>query len=234
MISDERAKQTFSGNGSSKKFPIPFDFFKNTAGVFDKNNQISVILTDAAGTETTLTEDTDYEVEIHNTGLTEDTDGETKLDDTGNSGSAGYSGYVVLNTAPAVGEKLTIMRDVPLVQELNLAAGQEIPAVALEAALDKIVMTQQQLNEKLQRAICYPVSAEEKPSAEGFLEQLNELKDTAQKAQAEAQKALSQASDLKDETLQIARCARNIAGADEDVPVDIAILLDEIKETQEN
>lgn len=84
------------------------------------------------------------------------------------------------------------------------------------------------------RAICYPVSAEEKPSAEGFLEQLNELKDTAQKAQAEAQKALSQASDLKDETLQIARCARNIAGADEDVPVDIAILLDEIKETQEN
>ena len=233
MISDERAKQTFSGNGSSKKFPIPFDFFKNTAGVFDKNNQISVILTDATGTETTLTEDTDYEVEIHNTGLTEDTAGETKLDDTGNSGSTGYSGYVVLNTA-AVGEKLTIMRDVPLVQELDLAAGQEIPAVALEAALDKIVMTQQQLNEKLQRAICYPVSAEEKPSAECFLEQLNELKDTAQKAQAEAQKALSQASDLKDETLQIARCARNIAGAEEDVPVDIAILLDEIKDKQEN
>lgn len=65
MISNERVKHIFSGNGSSKKFQIPFDFFQNAAGVFDKNNQITVILTNSAGTETTLTEDTDYEVETH-------------------------------------------------------------------------------------------------------------------------------------------------------------------------
>lgn len=140
MISNERVKHTFSGNGSSKKFQIPFDFFKNTAGVFDKNIQISVILTNAAGTERTLTEDTDYEVETW---------------DPSDSGSSGYSGYVHVFTAPAVGEKLTIMRDVPLVQELHLEEGREIGRVELEAALDKVVMTLQQLNEKLGRAICY-------------------------------------------------------------------------------
>jgi len=140
MISNERVKHIFSGNGASKKFQIPFDFFQNTAGVFDKNNQITVILTSTAGVETTLTEDTDYEVETH---------------DPSDSGSSGYSGYVILNTAPAVGEKLTIMRDVPLVQELDLEAGQEIGPVELEAALDKVVMTLQELKEKLDRAICY-------------------------------------------------------------------------------
>lgn len=161
MISNERVKHVFSGNGASKKFQIPFDFFQNTAGVFDKNNQISVILTDATGTETTLVEDIDYEVETH---------------DPSDSGSSGYSGYVTLNTAPAVGEKLTIMRDVPLVQELDLEAGQEIGPVELEAALDKVVMTLQQLNEKLQRAICYnPSTTDNQVDAAAYIANLQAL-----------------------------------------------------------
>ena len=161
MISNERVKHIFSGNGSSKKFQIPFDFFQNAAGVFDKNNQITVILTNSAGTETTLTEDTDYEVETH---------------DPSDIGSSGYSGYVTLNTAPAVGEKLTIMRDVPLVQELDLEAGQEIGPVELEAALDKVVMTLQQLNEKLQRAICYnPSTTDNQVDASAYIANLQAL-----------------------------------------------------------
>lgn len=132
------------------------------------------------------------------------------------------------------GYTLTLLRQTPPTQELDLQSGHALDAEELERGFDKLTCLVQEAQEQMARAICYPVSAEEKPSAEGFLEQLNELKDTAQKAQAEAQKALSQASDLKDETLQIARCARNIAGADEDVPVDIAILLDEIKDKQEN
>ena len=161
MISNERVKHVFSGNGASKKFQIPFDFFQNTAGVFDKNNQITVILTDATGTETTLVEDIDYEVETH---------------DPSDSGSSGYSGYVTLNTAPAVGEKLTIMRDVPLVQELDLEAGQEIGPVELEAALDKVVMTLQQLNEKLQRAICYnPSTTDNQVDAAAYIANLQAL-----------------------------------------------------------
>lgn len=134
----------------------------------------------------------------------------------------------------ADGYTLTLLRQTPPTQELDLQSGHALDAEELERGFDKLTCLVQEAQEQMARAICYPVSAEEKTSAEGFLEQLNELKDTAQKAQAEAQKTLSQASDLKDETLQIARCARNIAGADEDVPVDIAILLDEIKETQEN
>lgn len=136
--------------------------------------------------------------------------------------------------ALADGYTLTLLRQTPPTQELDLQSGHALDAEELERGFDKLTCLVQEAQEQMARAICYPVSAEEKPSAECFLEQLNELKDTAQKAQAEAQKALSQTSDLKDETLQIARCARNIAGADEDVPVDIAILLDEIKDKQEN
>lgn len=136
--------------------------------------------------------------------------------------------------ALADGYTLTLLRQTPPTQELDLQSGHALDAEELERGFDKLTCLVQEAQEQMARAICYPMSAEEKPSAEGFLEQLNELKDTAQKAQAEAQKALSQASDLKDETLKIARCARNIAGAEEDVPVDIAILLDEIKDKQEN
>lgn len=136
--------------------------------------------------------------------------------------------------ALADGYTLTLLRQTPPTQELDLQSGHALDAEELERGFDKLTCLVQEAQEQMARAICYPVSAEEKPSAKDFLEQLNKLKDTAQTAQAEAQKALSQASDLKDETLQIARCARNIAGAEEDVPVDIAILLDEIKETQEN
>ena len=136
--------------------------------------------------------------------------------------------------ALADGYTLTLLRQTPPTQELDLQSGHALDAEELERGFDKLTCLVQEAQEQMARAICYPVSAEEKPSAKDFLEQLNKLKDTAQTAQAEAQKALSQASDLKDETLKIARCARNIAGAEEDVPVDIAILLDEIKDKQEN
>ena len=161
MISNERVKHIFAGNGASKKFQIPFDFFQNEAGEFDKNNQIAVIKVSTTGTETVLTEDTDYEVETWGPS---------------DSGSSGYSGYVILNTAPAVGEKLVIMRDVPLVQQLDLEAGKEIGPVELEAALDKIVMTLQQLHEKLGRAICYrPSTSDGQIDAAAYLANFQQL-----------------------------------------------------------
>ena len=161
MISNERVKHVFSGNGTSTTFQIPFDFFKNTAGVFDKNIQISVILRSTTGNETVLAEDTDYEVTTY---------------DPSDSGSNGYSGYVHVFTAPAVGEKLVIMRDVPFVQQLHLEEGREIGRVELEAALDKVVMTLQQLNEKLGRAICYkPSTTDGQIDADAYLANLQAL-----------------------------------------------------------
>ena len=161
MISNERVKHIFAGNGASKKFQIPFDFFKNQAGEFGKNCQITVIKTSTEGVETVLTEGADYEVETW---------------DPSDSGSSGYSGYVILNTAPTYGEKLTIMRDVPLVQLLDLEAGKEIGPVELEAALDKVVMTLQQHAEKLQRAICYnPSTAQSDADAAKYMENLQTI-----------------------------------------------------------
>ncbi len=178
MISNERVKHVFSGNGTSTTFQIPFDFFKNTAGVFDKNIQISVILRSTTGTETVLTEDTDYEVTTY---------------DPSDSGSSGYSGYVHVFTAPAVGEKLVIMRDVPFVQQLHLEEGREIGRVELEAALDKVVMTLQQLNEKLGRAICYkPSTTDGQIDADAYLANLQALfTEGAQTVEAAAADAVS-------------------------------------------
>ncbi|MGN0024127.1 MAG: hypothetical protein ACI351_01700 [Candidatus Avelusimicrobium sp.] len=48
-------------------------------------------------------------------------------------------------------------------------------------------------------------------------------------AQSSVSAGLQEMKQIKSEVLEIARCARNIAGAAEDVPVDIAILLDENK-----
>lgn len=48
-------------------------------------------------------------------------------------------------------------------------------------------------------------------------------------AQASVATGLQEMKQIKNDVMQIARCARNIAGAAEDVPVDIAILLDENK-----
>lgn len=178
MISNERVKHVFSGNGTSTTFQIPFDFFKNTAGVFDKNIQISVILRSTTGTETVLTEDTDYEVTTY---------------DPSDSGSNGYSGYVHVFTAPAVGEKLVIMRDVPFVQQLHLEEGREIGRVELEAALDKVVMTLQQLNEKLGRAICYkPSTTSGQIDADAYIANLQALfTEGAQTVKAAAADAVS-------------------------------------------
>lgn len=204
-VANTTTKLQYKGNGENRMFGITFPLADGS--------HLSLFLTTPQGVESEITK---------NFAFSDTLDSVT---------------YPTLESgmeALADGYTLTLLRQTPPTQELDLQSGHALDAEELERGFDKLTCLVQEAQEQMARAICYPVSAEEKPSAEGFLEQLNELKDTAQKAQAEAQKALSQASDLKDETLQIARCARNIAGAEEDVPVDIAILLDEIKETQEN
>lgn len=97
---------------------------------FLDNSHLQVIRT-ASGVDTTLVLNTDYTV----------------------SGAGGSSGTVTLATALAVGQSLTIIRNVPFTQLADYVAGDAFPAQSHEDALDLVVMQTQQLKDGLDRSL---------------------------------------------------------------------------------
>lgn len=122
-ISTEITRISYSGNGSTTVFPYTFKVFANT--------DLQVIVRDSSGNETIQTLTTHYGV-------------------SGVEADAG--GNVTMVTAPATGETLTILRNMPLKQLTDYTAGGRFPAESHEEALDKIVMRLQQLEERLDRS----------------------------------------------------------------------------------
>lgn len=74
-------------------------------------------------------------------------------------------GVVTLSTAPAVGETVTLARQVDLLQEVALSTGGAFYAEVLEAELDRLTMVDQQLREGLARAVKVPVGSGDTPEA---------------------------------------------------------------------
>jgi hypothetical protein len=97
---------------------------------FLENSHLRVIRT-TTGLDTDLTLTTDYTV----------------------SGAGAASGAVTLVTALAVGETLTIVRDVPATQEADYVANGPFPAESHEQALDKLTMLVQQNTEEIDRSL---------------------------------------------------------------------------------
>ncbi|MFH1092110.1 MAG: carbohydrate binding domain-containing protein [Pseudomonadota bacterium] len=114
-----------AGNGASTTFAYNFK-------IFDEND-LTVILTDSSGAETTKTVNTDYTV----SGV--------GLDAGGN--------VVCTSFIPATGETLTILRELDLVQETDLMPNDPLPAETLEEVFDRALMISQQLNEALSRSL---------------------------------------------------------------------------------
>lgn len=119
----------YAGAGTTGPFTVGFRFLDNA--------HLRVVKTSAAGVESTLALNTDYTV----------------------TGAGGTTGTVTLTAALAVGEKLTIIRNVPATQEADYVAGDAFPAESHETALDKLTMLVQQLVETAGRALTAPVSA---------------------------------------------------------------------------
>lgn len=69
------------------------------------------------------------------------------------SGTGDPSGYITFNTAPASGVRITLKRVVPLYQRTRYVENDIFPAASHEAALDKLTMIAQQLDEKVGRAM---------------------------------------------------------------------------------
>ena len=123
-VSSATSKVQYNGNGSTTVFAYTFKVFNQ--------NDLTVIVRSAAGTETVKTITTHYTV----SGV----------------GSAG-GGNVTMLTAPASGETLTILREQDLTQELDLVENDPFPAQSLEDALDKLTFVVQQQGEELDRSI---------------------------------------------------------------------------------
>ena len=123
-VSSTTNKATYSGNGTTTAFTVPFYFLEAA--------DLQVILRSSAGVETVQTLTSQYTV-------------------TGAGVASG--GTVTMLTAPASGTTLTVLRNVSPTQETDLLPNDRLPAESLETALDKLTMLVQQLDEESGRSI---------------------------------------------------------------------------------
>ena len=128
-VASQTSRVSYSGDGTSTEFAVPFYFLEDS--------HLRVVLLSAAGVETEQDLGTDYTV-------------------TGAGESAG--GEITMSTAPASGETLTILRNVPFTQQTDYQANDPFPAESHERALDKLTMVAQQSQEQLDRVVVAPVS----------------------------------------------------------------------------
>jgi hypothetical protein len=67
-------------------------------------------------------------------------------------------GTVTFNTAPATGEIVTILGEVPQTQSVDLSDNDAFPAETLEGALDRATRLVQRVDERLNRSLVLPIS----------------------------------------------------------------------------
>jgi len=129
-ISTTTNRTATAGDGSAVAFTFPYLFFAD--------DDLTVILkVDSTGVETTKTITTHYTV-------------------TGAGVVAG--GTVTMNTPPASGETLVILREEQFTQGLDLVENDPFPSDSVEQQLDILTMLLQQLNERVGRTLYIPVS----------------------------------------------------------------------------
>lgn len=121
------SRADYSCNGVTQTFTVPFYFIQSS--------HIQVLLTTSAGVSSTLALGSDYSV----------------------SGAGDSSGGSITTTvAYATGNRLTILRNVPLTQLTAYPTNGPFPAASHERALDQLTMEVQQLNEAVDRAVTLP------------------------------------------------------------------------------
>lgn len=127
-VSTQTAKSQYTGNGVTTAFTGSFPILDQT--------HVTVILTSTTGVDTTQVLTTNYTI----------------------SGVGGSTFTVTFLVAPASGVRVTIARNVPLTQELDLVENDEFPSAEIEKSYDKLTMIAQQIDEGQDRALRYPVT----------------------------------------------------------------------------
>lgn len=126
-VSSTTSKVTYTGNGSTTAFAVPFNFF-----LASDLQVIERIV--ATGTETTKALTTDYTV----------------------TGGGGGTGTVTAVIAPPGTVQWTIKRVLPRTQGMDLTPNDPFPANTVEESHDRAVMLVQELEEQLARALKFP------------------------------------------------------------------------------
>lgn len=130
VSSETLARVQYNGNGSTTVFSVPFVFSTSA----DLEVYITVVST---GVETLKTLTTHYIV-------------------TGGGGtSAPATGSITFGTAPASGERVTILRSLANKQTVDYVENDAFPAQSHELALDRLTLQVQDLKENLSRAIVF-------------------------------------------------------------------------------
>jgi hypothetical protein len=125
----------YNGNGTTTVFSYTFE-------VQDEAHLV-VTLADASGVETVQVLNTDYTV----SGV-------------GNPGG----GQITMTTAPAASYTLTISRNVPITQEVDLENRRSVAPEVLEDAYDKLTQIAQDLNEQVGRSLKISVTESGAPN----------------------------------------------------------------------
>lgn len=129
-VTTQQSRVRYTGSAAAPdRFPIPFPFFDSA--------DIAVVRQAADGSETALTEGTDYTVD-----------------------STGPDRDVVLGSPLLASEVLAIYRDMAFVQETDLVENEAFFAEVVEAQFDRDVLYIQQLAERLERSLVLPVTSD--------------------------------------------------------------------------
>jgi hypothetical protein len=122
-VSTQTSKSQYVGDGLVDTFVGAFPILDQT--------HITVTWTSPAGVDTTLVLNSQYTVQ----------------------GVGNPTFIVVCNNAPGIGHIVTIARNVPFTQGLDLVLNDEFPSSEMERALDKLTMLVQQIYEATNRTL---------------------------------------------------------------------------------
>ena len=139
-VANTTAKLQYTGDGTNRTFGITFPLLDAS--------HLRVVVTDTSGTETDIT---------NNYTLSDDLDSIT------------YPTVASGLDPLASGYKITLIRQTPLTQQIDLHSGGALDAEQLESGYDKLTLLVQELKTQLDRCIKYAVSNNSPQAAEQFL-----------------------------------------------------------------
>ena len=143
-ITTQTLRKDYTANGVNTTFAFDFPIFyeSNTTPKFS----LEIIITDLLGVETIKTETTDYTITYNQT-------------DYLNGVIA--QGNVVLNTAPTLNYKVSILRKLNFTQnnDITTSGTDALPGTALEGSLDKLTLMLLETKENLNRVVKLPKSS---------------------------------------------------------------------------
>ncbi len=169
-VSNTTTKITYVGDGKNRTFGIPFPILSAA--------DLRVVITDSEGVETSA--DGQFTVNMAQKQLTYPTVG---------------------SRVPTLSKdcKITILRQTPLTQDIDLQSGHALDAEELERGFDKLTYVLQKLSEKMSRALTYKVSETNEHTAEEYLSKIAASLQAAAGAAQQAATAATQAKNAAQE-----------------------------------